>query len=106
VYGAEIARGLDILRLTPSEHLSQNEIAAASQVRVGTFNAQEQPRLSWPATSHVAHAYVDQLLRRRTMSQESAAAIGPRWLALISFRRGGKLGPPQHSKRWTTWSLN
>jgi hypothetical protein len=75
VYGAEIARGLDILRLTPSEHLSQNEIAAASQVRVGTFNAQGQPRLSWPATSQVAHAYVDQLLRRRAMSPERAAAV-------------------------------
>jgi hypothetical protein len=29
IYGSEIARGLDVLRLTPSEHLSQNEIAAA-----------------------------------------------------------------------------
>src|SRR3970282_1005537 len=29
IYGAEIARGVDIFRLMPSEHLSQNEIDAA-----------------------------------------------------------------------------
>ena len=32
IYGAEIARGVDIFRLTPSEYLSQNEIDAATQV--------------------------------------------------------------------------
>ena len=30
IYGAEIARGLDIFKLTPSEFLTQNEIDAAS----------------------------------------------------------------------------
>ena len=30
VYGTEIVRGLDVLALTPSEHLSEHEIAAAS----------------------------------------------------------------------------
>ena len=33
IYASEIARGLDILELTPSEHLSQNEIDAAKLVR-------------------------------------------------------------------------
>jgi hypothetical protein len=74
IYGAEIARGLDIFRLTPSEHLSQNEIAAASQVRMETFNAQEQPRVTWPATTQVARAYVDQLVRSQTMTSERAAS--------------------------------
>jgi hypothetical protein len=33
IYGAEIARGLDVFRLTPSELLTQNEIDAANLVR-------------------------------------------------------------------------
>ena len=33
IYGTEMARGLDVFRLTPSEHLSQNEIDAARLVR-------------------------------------------------------------------------
>jgi len=74
IYGAEIARGLDIFRLTPSEYLSQNEIAAASQVRMETFNAQEQPRVTWPATTQVARAYVDQLLRSQAMTPELAGS--------------------------------
>ncbi|HUF64358.1 MAG TPA: hypothetical protein VMM17_00130 [Gemmatimonadaceae bacterium] len=63
VYGAEIARGLDVLRLVPSEHLSENEIRAAELVRVDAFNPQLQKRASWPASFVVARAYVDQLRR-------------------------------------------
>ena len=40
IYGAEITRGLDVFRLEPSEHLSQNEIDAANMVQVEEFNAQ------------------------------------------------------------------
>jgi len=74
IYGAEIARGLDIFRLTPSEYLSQNEIAAASQVRMETFNAQKQQRVTWPATTQVARAYVDQLVRSQAMTSERAGS--------------------------------
>lgn len=31
IYGTEIARGRDVLELLPSEHLTRNEIAAASR---------------------------------------------------------------------------
>ena len=34
IYSSEMARGLDILELTPREHLSANEIAAAKLVRI------------------------------------------------------------------------
>ena len=39
IYGTEIARGLDVLELTPSEHLTENEIAAAASVASPAFNA-------------------------------------------------------------------
>jgi hypothetical protein len=75
IYGTEIARGLDVLRLKPSEHLSQNEIDAALQVRSEDFNAQQQPQIAWIASSAVARAYVDQLTRSNAIQAERAAAL-------------------------------
>ena len=75
IYGAEIARGIDIFRLRPSEHLSANEIAAAEQVRLTEFNAQQQKKLTWGPTSAVARAYVDQLTRAKAIQPERAASI-------------------------------
>jgi hypothetical protein len=63
IYGSEIARGLDVLELTPSEFLSQNELDAAKLVKFAYFNPQEQPKLVWPAAFVVARAYTDQLVR-------------------------------------------
>jgi hypothetical protein len=76
IYGSEIGRGLDVLRLTPSEHLSQNEIDAANLVRMERFNPQLQTRIVWPASVAVARAYLDQLVRRQGMSGEQTARIG------------------------------
>ena len=64
VYATEIARGLDVFALTPSEHLTVGEIAAArlaDQSRV--FNPQQQFAVTWPAAPAVARAYRDQLAR-------------------------------------------
>ena len=66
---------LDVFRLTPSEHLSANEIEAASQVTLGGFNAQQQPKIEWPATSAVARAYLDQLARTKGIAADRAAAV-------------------------------
>jgi hypothetical protein len=63
IYGSEMVRGLDVLQLTPSEQLTENELAAARLVRLETFNPQTQPRITWPAHFSVARAYVDQLER-------------------------------------------
>ena len=64
IYATEIARGLDVFALEPSDYLSENEIAAASlQDANVTVNAQTQERVSWPAVPVVARAYIDQLQR-------------------------------------------
>ncbi|MEP7383213.1 MAG: hypothetical protein ABI910_16095 [Gemmatimonadota bacterium] len=60
---SEIARGLDIYELVPSAHLSQHEIDAARTVHFDQLNAQEQPKLLWPASFSLARAYLDQLER-------------------------------------------
>jgi hypothetical protein len=75
IYGGEIARGIDIFRLTPSEFLSQNEIDAAMLVHLELFNAQMQPKVSWPAHPMVARAYLDQLTRSKAITDERAAAV-------------------------------
>ena len=75
IYASEIARGIDIFRLLPSNYLSQNEIDAAMLVRHEEFNPQQQPKVSWPATAVVAKAYVDQLNRTRGILPERAAAV-------------------------------
>ena len=69
IVSSEIARGLDIFELTPSEALSQNEIDAAKSVRLDYLNAQGQPKFEWPFTFALAKAYVDQLERSRSMAQ-------------------------------------
>jgi hypothetical protein len=75
IYGTEIARGLDIFKLTPSEFLSQNEIDAASQVHTAEFNAQFQQRITWAPTSAVARAYLDQLGRNKGISAARATEV-------------------------------
>ena len=75
IYGAEIARGVDIFRLVPTQYLSQNEIDAAIQVRLTEFNAQNQPRVTWQPTSVVARAYLDQLGRTNAITPERARAV-------------------------------
>ena len=76
IYATEIARGLDVLELLPSEHLTGNEIAAAAAaVSPAAFNAQQQRRVDWPARSVVARAYLDQLARSDTLGAERRTAL-------------------------------
>ena len=75
IYGAEIARGLDIFRLTPSEHLTQNEIDAALLVRMDQFNPQLQTKIEWPAEFVVARAYLDQLARNDGLRADRRTAV-------------------------------
>lgn len=71
IYGSEIARGLDILTLVASEHLSENEIAAAALADQGkTFNPQQQFPVKWPQHPVVARAYMDQLMRGDNLSKD------------------------------------
>ncbi len=75
IYGAEIARGIDVFKLTPSEFLSENELAAANLVRFDEFNSQNQPKVTWPPSFIVAKAYVDQLERGRAIDGARAKAL-------------------------------
>jgi uncharacterized protein (DUF305 family) len=69
IYGTEIARGMDVLALLPSEYLSENEVAAAALADQGErFNPQQQFPVSWPAEPVVARAYMDQLERSNSLS--------------------------------------
>jgi hypothetical protein len=92
IYGAEIARGLDVFKLTPSEHLSQNEIDAATLVRSSEFNAQQQPKIVWPASGVVARAYVDQLTRSKAVQPERARTLTAALKRVDQLRSGQERG--------------
>jgi hypothetical protein len=75
IYASEIARGIDVFALTPSEFLSKNEIEAARLATVADLNVQMQQRVTWPKSSVVSLAYIDQLLRSRVIQPARADAI-------------------------------
>ncbi|MEZ5419308.1 MAG: hypothetical protein R2708_18490 [Vicinamibacterales bacterium] len=75
IYGAEIARGIDVFKLMPSEFLSENELAAANLVRFDEFNSQNQPKVSWPPSFIVAKAYLDQLERWQAIDAARAKTL-------------------------------
>ena len=76
VFATEIARGLDVFEMEPSDFLSENEIAAASLPELaGTVNAQTQEIIEWPAVPVVARAYLDQLLRDDVVTSARAANL-------------------------------
>jgi hypothetical protein len=73
IVSSEIARGLDILELTPSEMVTQNEIDAARTVHLEYLNAQGQPRMTWPPSFALARAYLDQLARWNGLDADEIA---------------------------------
>jgi hypothetical protein len=75
IYGSEIARGIDIFSLLPSEYLSQNELDAALMIHTEELNTQEQQKIVWPAATPVARAYLDQLTRSKGIQPERARAV-------------------------------
>jgi hypothetical protein len=75
IYSSELSRGLDILELLPSEHISENELAAAKLVVMEEYNPQAQPKLVWPAAFPVARSYLDQLARNNGLPQARRTAI-------------------------------
>ncbi len=75
IYGSEIARGLDIFKLTPGKYLTANEIAAANQVSYTEFNVQNQQPITWPNTLLTARAYVDQLARTEALPSDQLSKL-------------------------------
>ncbi len=74
IVSSEIARGLDILELTPSAYVTQNEIDAAKSVRMDYFNPQSQPKFTWPASFALSRAYLDQLERSHGLTADVIAS--------------------------------
>jgi hypothetical protein len=75
IYGSEIARGVDVFELTPTQFLTQNEIDAAKTVQVSELNVQNQQKIEWPEKLVVAKAYVDQLSRSQALPPDKIADL-------------------------------
>jgi hypothetical protein len=89
VVSSEIARGLDILELTPSGWLSQNELDAAKTVHFDYLNSQEQPKIVWPPSFPLVRAYLDQLTRSSGLESKRISAVR------TELARAEKLGRQQ-----------
>ncbi|WP_226999831.1 DUF305 domain-containing protein [Microbulbifer aggregans] len=76
IYGTEIARGIDVFSLQPSQYLTANEVGAAEVADMGElFNPQQQFPVRWPSKPVVAKAYLDQLTRRGAIAETMAAEL-------------------------------
>jgi hypothetical protein len=75
IYGSEIARGLDVFELAPTQFLTQNEIDAAKTVQVAELNVQNQQKIEWPANLTVAKAYLDQLSRSQALPADQVSNL-------------------------------
>lgn len=75
IVNSEIARGLDIFELEPSDFLTENEIAAANTVKLDYLNAQGQPKYEWPASFALAKAYLDQIERANELPLENISTV-------------------------------
>lgn len=85
IYVSEIVRGLDVLKLEPTELLSAAEIAAAESVSDDVINPQTQTKVEWADSPDVAQAYLDQLTR----TQGVDAALATQAKAAIDGWRNG-----------------
>src|SRR5262249_39357816 len=75
IYASEIARGLDVFELTPTNSLTQNEIDAAKAVRMTELNVQNQQKIEWSRQLVVSKAYVDQLERSQALPADQIASL-------------------------------
>src|ERR1043166_5071718 len=91
IYASEIARGLDIFELTPTAHLTQNEIDAAKTIRVAELNVQNQQKIVWPRRLVVAKAYIDQLERSQALPADQIAALLQAIQSAESSHQNGEL---------------
>jgi hypothetical protein len=91
IYSSEIARGLDIFELTPSQNLSQNEIDAAKTVQVAELNVQNQQKIEYPRNLVVAKAYIDQLERSKALPTDRITVLREAIQKAESSKTLGKL---------------
>ncbi|WP_202619334.1 LVIVD repeat-containing protein [Ornithinimicrobium cavernae] len=75
VYGSEIARGVDVFEVTPTDLLSENEIEAAKEVVLEEHNAMAMRAYTWDPSFAVAGAFVDQAERSGALTGDTLAEV-------------------------------
>ena len=73
IISSEIARGLDVAELIPTEYISQNEIDAAKTVHWDQLNVQGQPKIVWPPSLPAGQG-----VRRSAGAQQVSVGIADR----------------------------
>jgi hypothetical protein len=75
VFGSEIARGFDSLKLLPTAELSANEIEAANEVSFARLTPQHQTQYVNEASYAVLRAYRDQLVRSGALTGQRLSNV-------------------------------
>ena len=105
IYGSEIARGIDVFRLKPSEFLSQNEIDAA------IARPDRELQRAGAAEDHlagdvvVARAYLDQLDAQQGHPAARASAVRSALDRADGVRSGNDKGASEAASSCTRWRL-
>jgi len=94
IYGSEIARGLDVLKLVPSKYLTQHEIDAANLVHYNELNVQNQQQVAWPNQLVVSQAYLDQLERTQALAPDKIDSLR----SALNHAQKSKLAPKDAAK--------
>jgi hypothetical protein len=74
-YGSELARNFDVMALTPTSQVSENEIAAAREVQWDRLNVQSQKRITWEPSFNVVRSFRDQLEREGNVDTETLRQV-------------------------------
>ena len=94
IYATEIARGLDVFSLLPSEHVTESEITAARLADTGNvFNPQHQHRATWPSAPTVAHSYLEQLDRTGALPEATIDKIRAELVRSVSILEDDDVDP-------------
>jgi hypothetical protein len=75
IYGTEIARGFDTFGLVGNAQLTDNEIKAASEVKLDQFNSQLMSELVAAPSFAVVLANLDQVVRAEDIDAETADKV-------------------------------
>jgi hypothetical protein len=93
VYGSEIGRGFDTFDLTASSHLSEAALAVARTSQLETFNPQNQPALTWPASFEMVDYRFEQVSATGTLAADKTANVDKMVAKAQALLDQGKTSP-------------
>lgn len=106
VYGTEIGRGFDTFDLTASPQLSEAALAVARTSQLDTFNPQNQPALTWPASFEMVDYRFEQVSATGTLAADKTANVEKMVAKARELMDQGKTSPAKAQLQAAANQLN